>query len=57
LYDLAKSAAPVAAKNAASVALRKAPRNLPLLVGAGLGLVVAQRLVEAFSNGRGRHGA
>jgi hypothetical protein len=57
LYDLAKSAAPVAVKNVASVAVRKAPRNLPLLVGAGLGLVVAQRLVEAFTNGRGRHGA
>lgn len=54
LFDLAKSAAPVAAKNAARVALREAPRNLPLLIGAGLGLMVASRLVNAM-NGRGRH--
>ncbi|RTL82388.1 MAG: hypothetical protein EKK29_15880 [Hyphomicrobiales bacterium] len=55
LMDLAKSAAPVAAKNAARVALREAPRNLPLLLGAGLGLMVASRLVNAMTNGRGRH--
>ncbi|WP_363350026.1 hypothetical protein [Methylocystis echinoides] len=55
LFDLAKSAAPVAAKNAARVALREAPRNLPLLLGAGVGLMVASRLVNAMTNGRGRH--
>ena len=57
LFELAKSAAPVAAKNAARVALRQAPRNLPLLVGAGVGLMVASRLVGALTNGRGRHEA
>lgn len=55
LFDLAKSAAPVAAKNAVRVALREAPRNLPLLLGAGVGLMVASRLVNAMTNGRGRH--
>ncbi len=55
LYDLAVGAAPVAAKRAARVALREAPRNLPLLLGAGLGLMVASRLVNAMTNGRGRH--
>ncbi|MGJ0509163.1 MAG: hypothetical protein ACR652_18970 [Methylocystis sp.] len=50
LVDMAKTAAP---KAAASV-LRSAPRNLPLLVGAGVGLMVASRLVEAWTNGR-RH--
>lgn len=55
LLDLAKSAAPAAAKNAARVALREAPRNLPLLLGAGVGLMVAQRLVNAMTNGHGRH--
>jgi hypothetical protein len=55
LYDLAKRSAPAAAKNAARVALREAPRNLPLLLGAGLGLMVASRLVNAMSNGRARH--
>ena len=54
LYDLAKSAAPAAAKNAALTALRAAPRNLPLLLGAGVGLMVASRLVGALTNGRGR---
>lgn len=54
LFDIAKSAAPAAAKNAARVALREAPRNLPLLLGAGLGLMVASRLVNALSNGNGR---
>lgn len=53
--DLAKTAAPIAAKNAARVALREAPRNLPLLIGAGLGLMAASRLVNALTNGRGRH--
>jgi hypothetical protein len=57
LFALAKNVAPVAAKNAALVALRQAPRNLPLLLGAGLGLVVASRVVDAFTSGRGRHGA
>lgn len=55
LFELARSAAPVAAKNAARAALREAPRNLPLLLGAGVGLMVASRLVNAMSNGRGRH--
>lgn len=54
LLDLAKSAAPIAAKNAALTAVRAAPRNLPLLLGAGVGLMVASRLVGAFTNGRGR---
>jgi hypothetical protein len=54
LLDLAKSAAPVAAKNAVRAALRDAPRNLPLLIGAGLGVMAASRLVNALTNGR-RH--
>jgi hypothetical protein len=54
LFDMAKGAAPIAAKNAAVSALRAAPRNLPLLLGAGLGLMVASRLVSAMTNGR-RH--
>jgi hypothetical protein len=54
LFDLAKNAAPTAARNAARVALREAPRNLPLLLGAGVGLMVAQRLVHAMTNGNGR---
>jgi hypothetical protein len=54
LLYLAKSAAPVAAKNAARAALRDAPRNLPLLIGAGLGVMAASRLVNALTNGR-RH--
>ncbi|KAF2990511.1 hypothetical protein OGR47_02205 [Methylocystis sp. MJC1] len=54
LYDLARNAAPTAAKTAAVSALRAAPRNLPLLLGAGLGLMVASRLVDAWTNGR-RH--
>lgn len=54
LYDLAKRAVPVAAKNTARVMLRDAPRNLPLLLGAGVGLMVASRLVNAMSNGRMR---
>lgn len=54
LYDMARNVAPTAAKTAAVSALRAAPRNLPLLVGAGLGLMVASRLVEAWTNGR-RH--
>jgi hypothetical protein len=52
---MAKGAAPVAAKSAAISALRAAPRNLPLLIGAGLGLMAASRLVNAVTNGRGRH--
>ncbi len=55
LLDLAKAAAPLAARNVARVALREGPRNLPLLLGAGLGVVVASRLVGALTNGRGRH--
>jgi hypothetical protein len=55
LYDLARNSAPAAAKNAARVALREAPGKLPLLLGAGLGLMVAQRLVNAMTNGNGRH--
>lgn len=54
LLDLAKNAAPVAARNAARVAVREAPRNLPLLIGAGLGLMAASRLVNAWTNGNGR---
>lgn len=54
LFDMARSAAPTAAKNAAVAMLRAAPRNLPLLVGAGVGLMVASRLVGALTNGRGR---
>ncbi|QGM96604.1 hypothetical protein [Methylocystis parvus] len=54
LYDLAKNAAPGAAKSAARAAIREAPRNLPLLIGAGLGLMAASRLVNAWTNGR-RH--
>jgi hypothetical protein len=54
LYDLAKYSAPAAAKNVARVALREAPRNIPLLLGAGVGLMVAQRLVSAMTNGNGR---
>lgn len=54
LLDLAKNAAPVAAKNAARIAIREAPRNLPLLIGAGLGLMAASRLVDAWTNGNGR---
>ncbi len=50
LVDMAKRAAP----RAAASVLRSAPRNLPLLVGAGVGLMVASRLVEAWTNGR-RH--
>lgn len=55
LLDLARNAAPAAARNAAISALRAAPRNLPLLIGAGLGLMAASRLVDAWTNGRGRH--
>ncbi|WP_457798978.1 hypothetical protein [Methylocystis sp. S23] len=51
LLDLAKTAAPSAAKNAARAAIREAPRNLPLLIGAGLGLMAASRLVNAWTNG------
>jgi hypothetical protein len=54
LLDLAKNAAPVAARNAARAAVREAPRNLPLLIGAGLGLMAASRLVNAWTNGNGR---
>ncbi|PPD43463.1 MAG: hypothetical protein CTY15_09820 [Methylocystis sp.] len=54
LFDMARSMAPGAAKNVAGAALRAAPRNLPLLLGAGLGLMVASRLVGALTNGRGR---
>jgi hypothetical protein len=54
LLDLAKNAAPIAARNAARVAVREAPRNLPLLIGAGLGLMAASRLVNAWTNGNGR---
>jgi len=55
LLDLAKTSAPMAARNAARVAIREAPRNLPLLIGAGLGLMAASRLVNAMTNGRARH--
>ncbi len=54
LFDMAKGAAPSAARSVAGAALRAAPRNLPLLLGAGLGLMVASRLVGALTNGRGR---
>jgi hypothetical protein len=56
LYDLARRTLPVAARNAARVAVREAPRNLPLLVGAGVGLMVASRLVNAMSNGKSSSG-
>lgn len=46
LVDGAKSAVPQLAK----AALREAPKNLPLLIGAGVGLLVAQRIVDAVSH-------
>lgn len=55
MMDMARNAAPMAARKMARVAIREAPRNLPLLLGAGLGLMAASRLVNAWTNGRGRH--
>lgn len=46
LVDGAKSAVPQLAK----AAMREAPKNLPLLIGAGVGLLVAQRIVDAVSH-------
>lgn len=46
LVDGAKTAFP----QLAQAALRQAPKNLPLLIGAGVGLFVAQRIVEAVSH-------
>lgn len=46
LLDSAKNAVP----QLAQAALREAPKNLPLLIGAGVGLLVAQRIVDAVSH-------
>lgn len=48
LMDGARAAAPEVAKSV----LREAPKNLPLLIGAGIGLIVAQRIVDAASSHR-----